>query len=105
MKATLACCMVAAAAWLGLGWAYPSSAALVLVLGLGATVGYAYHGAVAAPRPPVAATGGPVEVRDPEADRLVSLGFRPDEVRPLLIKARARREADPVGYVMRSLIR
>jgi hypothetical protein len=42
---------------------------------------------------------------DPVHERLVGMGFRAEEVRPLLAKARARGETDPAGYVMRSLIR
>ena len=42
---------------------------------------------------------------DKDLEELVAMGFRPDEVRQPLAQARATGEADPVGYVVRSLIR
>jgi len=90
--------VIAGAAWL---WIYqPFALAVCGGLLAGAAIGYGLRA--------LSTVSGPSEAvleADPTYDRLVGMGFRAEEVRPLLVTARAKGETDPAGYVMRSLIR
>ena len=95
--------VIGGAVWLWVEQPFVLAVGVALICG--AFVGFGLRSMTAQPSVTVLGGEGVSRMDDPTETRLVRMGFRAEEVRPLLAKARAKGETDPAGYVMRSLIR
>lgn len=87
-------------------WVYqPLAMAVCGGLLAGGLVGYGLARLSGVSGPAGAVTEDEEALPDPAEAKLIGMGFAPSEVRPLLAKAYATGESDPVSFVMRSLIR